>query len=350
MELSVIVPTFNEEQTLPHLVASLAAQQKVRFELIVSDGGSVDATVETARMLAQRQGIDLPIVMGETGRGNQLNRGAEIAQGRFLLFLHADSRFDDLLALRKGIDTVSGFADRVVAGHYALRFRLSSPETPLSYYYYESKACLNRRQCTHGDQGIMVSREIFQRTGPFHTFPAMLAETRFADRVRSVGEMALIPAEVFTSARRFETEGIYQRQVMNAILMNCAELGWDDPFHLLPEIYRHHDRCGRLRLSPLLEEIRRLIDGMPPHRRNLFWQGTGGYVRRNAWQIPFFLDTKRNFQRGIPAGTGPVPMLDRFDRWWDRITDNAAGVYAATLLTRFWFFLTRCHARISKNP
>lgn len=352
MELSVIVPTCNEENTLPALVASLAVQQDVRFELIVSDGGSTDATCDTARMLAQRHGIDIRIVTGDRGRGLQLNRGAETARGGFLFFLHADSRLEDRSALRKGIDTVSATTEKgngIAAGHFALRFRLSSPETPLCFYYYESKARLNRPECSHGDQGIIVSKEVFQKIGPFRTFPAMLAETGFADRIRTEGDMVLVPAEIVTSARRFETEGMYQRQVMNAILMNCANLGWDEPFLRLSKLYRQHDRCGTLRLSPLLEEIRGLIADMPPRQRSRFWQRTGSYVRGNAWQVPFFLDTRKNFKQELRPGTGPTPLLDLYDRWGNKVTDNLAGVLAAALLTRLWFFLTRIQAQHSEK-
>jgi rSAM/selenodomain-associated transferase 2 len=352
MELSIIVPTFNEEKSIPALVASLAAQRDIRFELIVSDGGSTDATCDTARLLAQRNGIEIRIVTGDKGRGLQLNRGAETACGRFLLFLHADSLLEDRSALRKGIDTVSLTSvgrNRIAAGHFALRFSLSSPETPLCFYYYESKARLNRPECSHGDQGLIVSKEIFQNLGPFRTFPPMLAETRFADCVRNKGDLLLVPAEIVTSARRFESEGVYQRQVMNAILMNCANLGWDEPLLHLSELYRQHDRCGKLRLSPLLEEIHRRIAGMSQRQRSRFWHLTGSYVRGNAWQIPFFLDTRKNFARGLHPGTGPTPLLDLFDRWWDTVTDNPAGLLAAGMLTRFWFFLTRVQAKRSEK-
>lgn len=353
MELSVIVPTFNEEKNLPALIASLEAQTDMQLELVVSDGESTDNTCGTARMLAQRHGIDMIIIRGERGRGLQLNRGAEAASGRFLLFLHADSLFEDLSALRKGVDAVSAASGRmgngIAAGHYALRFRLSSPETPLSFYYYECKARLDRAGCCHGDQGIIVSKEVFRDVGPFPAFPPMLAETRFADRIRAKGRLVLVPSEIITSARRFEAEGMYRRQVMNAILMNCAALSWEEPFRLLPGIYRQHDRCGRLEISPLLEDIRRLVARMPSQQRATFWRNTGSYARGNAWQIPFFLDVRRNFAGGLPPGTGPTRLLGRFERWWDMATDNPAGTVAAATLARLWFFLARLHARFSEK-
>lgn len=81
--ISIIIPTYNEEKFLPHILSSLQKQTFNDFEVIVADNHSVDAT----RLIAQKAGakiIDggLPAV----GRNN----GANIAQGEWLLFLDAD--------------------------------------------------------------------------------------------------------------------------------------------------------------------------------------------------------------------------------------------------------------------
>ena len=55
-------------------------------EVVVSDGGSGDGTLEVARGLGAR------VVCGPPGRGGQLNRGAAAAAADLLLFLHADTR------------------------------------------------------------------------------------------------------------------------------------------------------------------------------------------------------------------------------------------------------------------
>src|SRR5262245_52062188 len=82
MRLAIVVPTLNEEDTLRrHLPAALAAAD----EVVVSDGGSTDATVEVARSLGAH------VVTGPPGRGAQLNRGAAEATADILLFLHADT-------------------------------------------------------------------------------------------------------------------------------------------------------------------------------------------------------------------------------------------------------------------
>ncbi len=353
VELSIIIPCHNEETTLPSLFDSLARQQGTDFEIIISDGDSNDATLICAESLAKRHGMILSIVKGEKGRGSQLNTGATASNADYLLFLHADSQLENPLALRNGLEMVaskrlSGSTD-AVAAHFALCFARDSELSQPGYYYYECKARLNRRECTHGDQGLLIPRSFFHRIGPFPTFPPMLAETRLAERIREGGELLLLPERILTSARRFETEGLYRRQVMNAILMNCASLNWHAPFLAMHSIYRTQSDTGPAPLATFLEEIRRLIAMMPLRQRVAFWYGTGGYVRRNAWQLAFMIDVRSNFRNRIPAGDGPAPTLALFDRFVEPFIDHPPARILAMVLTWIWFTLTRLHSR-TINP
>lgn len=343
--VSIVIPALNEERTLPALFSSLAAQRGITPEVILSDGGSGDSTIAVARMEADRHSLSIKVLTVEPGRGRQLNAGAAACCSTWLLFVHADSRFSDPHAIRNSISHLTAAGDTPMAGHFALRFARSTPRPSLAYYFYECKARLDRVECTHGDQGLLIPRSLFQEVGPYETFPPMLAETRLADRIRFNGRLCLLPAEIITSARRFESEGLYQRQVLNAILMNCAGIGWDDFFHALPALYQSHAAGKPLCLAPILEKIRDLIREMPPRKRREFWQGTGGYVRRNAWQLAFVLDARQNFRQGVLPGSGNTPILNRFDLWWDRLTDNPAGRSAAAALTWCWFHLTRLASR-----
>jgi len=349
-ELSVIVPVLNEEETLPALFASLAEQEGVRLELIVCDGGSSDNSGNVAHRLQVQAPFPLTLLEVETGRGRQLNSGACAGRGETILFLHADSRFSDRRALRSALDLlnreISSRGTNRVAGRFSLRFDRCGAPSSLPYYFYECKARLGRRECSHGDQGIMMRRSYFTAAGPLDASLPMLAETRLAESLRKQGEWLLFPAEIFTSPRRFETEGLYGRQVLNAIIMNFASQGWDAFFRELPSIYPGHDRSGRIPLAAVLERIDLLIRALPLRRRLSLWRETGRYVRSHAWQIPFFLDTRRNFRRGIPPGVGNTPILVFHDRYLDRLTDHPPGRLAAAILTWTWFRLTRMRLRI----
>jgi glycosyltransferase involved in cell wall biosynthesis len=79
--LAVVVPTLNEREALPALVASLGAEGGPD-ELVVVDGGSDDGTQELARALGAS------VLASPCGRGAQLARGARAARSELLLFLY----------------------------------------------------------------------------------------------------------------------------------------------------------------------------------------------------------------------------------------------------------------------
>jgi len=83
MKLSIIIPTYNEEEYLPLLLKSIKAQDFGDFEVIIADAGSQDRT----REIAQKAGCKV-VDGGMPAVGR--NRGAEAAQGEYLLFLDAD--------------------------------------------------------------------------------------------------------------------------------------------------------------------------------------------------------------------------------------------------------------------
>jgi len=348
-ELSVIVPILNEAAVLPELGAMLSRQEEVSLELVLSDGGSQDRGPESVKAMSKKWPFPVRVVSGPAGRGRQLNAGAQRASAEFLLFLHADSNFHEPLAFRRALDQLQTClrqrGDGRVAGHFALRFdRGKALDRSLGYTYYEVKARMDRAECTHGDQGFLLPRGFFQQAGPFDESLPILEDTRLAEKIRGMGEWVLLPAEILTSARRFETEGLYERQLLNALIMNFAAQGWDDFFASAKGIYRQQCRTERLQLYPFLRLIRSLEQNMSGTEWWKRWYRTGAYVRSNAWQVALAHDVRRQFRQGIPAAEMTHPGLTVFDRWWDPLTDHPTGRFAAMVLTWLWFRWT-CRKR-----
>jgi glycosyltransferase involved in cell wall biosynthesis len=90
-KLSVIIPALNEEKFLPQLLASLAAQTKRDFEVIVVDGSSKDRTVSRARSFRSKLPKLQVIVSTRASLPLQRNMGARAASGEWLAFIDADS-------------------------------------------------------------------------------------------------------------------------------------------------------------------------------------------------------------------------------------------------------------------
>jgi glycosyltransferase involved in cell wall biosynthesis len=85
MTVSVIIPTFNEEDYLPHLLESLYIQNVKYNEVIIADGNSTDKTISIAKeyKCLTCEGVGHPSI----GRNN----GAKLATGDLLLFIDADT-------------------------------------------------------------------------------------------------------------------------------------------------------------------------------------------------------------------------------------------------------------------
>jgi glycosyltransferase involved in cell wall biosynthesis len=82
--ISIIIPTLNEERSLPSLLDAVC-RQGAEYEVIVVDGGSQDRTLEIAR----RHGVRT--LSSPPGRGKGICIGAAASCGEVLFFLHADS-------------------------------------------------------------------------------------------------------------------------------------------------------------------------------------------------------------------------------------------------------------------
>ncbi len=92
--VSVIIPARNEEQNLPTLLRSLAAQPVKPREILVVDDGSTDRTAEVARRLGATVIVSQPLPDGWRGKTWACHQGAQAATGELLLFVDADTWFE----------------------------------------------------------------------------------------------------------------------------------------------------------------------------------------------------------------------------------------------------------------
>lgn len=291
--LSVIVPLLNEAETLPQLFASLKQQQGIDFELILVDGGSSDKSIELATELAATLPVPVQILSAPPGRGCQMNAGAAAAKGRYILFLHTDSTFlsgDALLSGLAGLRAAEGSpAGAAVAARFSLVFAPERSMPPRWRVFHTAKARQNRRGCIHGDQGFLLSRPFFAQVGPFDQTLPFLEDERLSDRIFACGRWILLPARITTSPRRFASEGYWQRDRLNMVILALHQSGYGDWIAGLTTVYPPAPAADKIRLKPALLHIHGQLKRLSRRERQQFWIAIGRCLRDNFWQIRLFL-------------------------------------------------------------
>lgn len=201
--VTVIVPTLNVEVVLPGCLSALyeGLEAGVIRELIVVDGGSSDATLQ----ISQEVGAEV-IAHTPPSRGGQLAAGAAVAQGDWLMFLHADT------CLAPGWSAVvsAHVQSETEAGYFKLRF----DQVGLAARYIAGWANLRSRLfgLPYGDQGLLVSRVLYDAVGGYADIPLM-EDVALSRALR--GQLRKLNSVAVTSSAAYQTQGWWRRGARN---------------------------------------------------------------------------------------------------------------------------------------
>lgn len=190
--LSIVIPTFNEEQSIAGLLENL--EPLGADEVVVADGESTDRTLEIAAGHAR-------VLTAPRGRALQMNAGALATSGDILLFLHADVRLGGgaLDAVRRAMGD-----PRMVGGNFDIHY--AGGDWAARAFTWINRW---RRRCGvfYGDSGIFCRREVFEILGGFRPWP-ILEDYDFARRLRRCGRLARLDELLWVSDRRWRSAGL----------------------------------------------------------------------------------------------------------------------------------------------
>jgi rSAM/selenodomain-associated transferase 2 len=194
--LSIIMPVFNEGESIAPALDALAPLRALGVEVIVVDGGSRDATVQRARLRAD------VVIKSARGRALQMNAGAAKAAGDVLLFLHTNVRLPEAAEHL----VLDGLARSGRAwGRFDLDLEGHSPLLAIAGFLMNMRSRMTG--IATGDQAIFVERDVFENEGGFPVID-MMEDVALTRRLKRVTRPLRIARRVTVSGRRFEQEGV----------------------------------------------------------------------------------------------------------------------------------------------
>jgi glycosyltransferase involved in cell wall biosynthesis len=180
--ISIITPVLNEEK---YIISFLEHLKKIKgeFEIILVDGGSLDQTVNLIEKFSRKLVFkNLSVLISEPGRGVQINRGAKIANGDILLFLHVDCIIQ--------VNSIKDIEKKIYSGEISI---FGNQRVKLTNTFF-------------GDYGIFIRKDIFEKVNGFDEI-SYLEDVEFCKKVKKYGNLKQIDCNIFTSARRYLSKG-----------------------------------------------------------------------------------------------------------------------------------------------
>ena len=200
--LSVIIPTVNESKNLPLLLSDLSELRNA--EILIIDSISQDKTKDIAKIYGTRF-----YQLNQKNRGLQLNFGAQKAKGKWLLFLHADSRFKN-----KWSKEINFIMQKNLPIVYFFKFKINNKK--IIYRILEflvNMRCFFLKE-PYGDQGLLIQKTKYFDHNGFKEIPLM-EDIDFIKRLKNKEYLVRMNNSVLTSSRKWEKINFVKQSFKN---------------------------------------------------------------------------------------------------------------------------------------
>jgi rSAM/selenodomain-associated transferase 2 len=221
--ISIITPVLNEKDNIEPFFKHLN-HQKGDFELILVDGGSTDGTIDEIDRLKGEFHHLLTILRASKGRAIQMNKGAEVAKGDVLLFLHVDSQIEE--------DSLKHIQNKIAEGDIiGGGFTHSFSDADFSLKLASSFGNFRTRMTKifFGDFGIFIRKDIFEKMEGYDEI-IFLEDVEFCKKAKKHGRLGQIDKMIVTSPRRYHSIGKIRLTVFFTLAVFLNTVGFRPRF------------------------------------------------------------------------------------------------------------------------
>jgi rSAM/selenodomain-associated transferase 2 len=213
MNISIIIPTYNEENNIGEVISYLKKYGDENVaDIIVSDGSSTDNTVE----IAKRAGAKAVISPGK-GRAAQMNYGASIANSDILYFIHADCIPPATFVADLQNAVIEGYD----LGRYRTKFASNKTILKLNAWFTRFDLFV----CMGGDQTLFITKTLFETCNGFKEEMKIMEEYEFCERARQKGRYRILNGSALVSARKYATNSWLRVQIANSKVVQMYKKG-----------------------------------------------------------------------------------------------------------------------------
>ncbi|MCW3113274.1 MAG: glycosyl transferase [Segetibacter sp.] len=211
--ISIVIPTYNEADNIARLVSYLVANSgKNVCEIIVSDGGSTDETINIAKLAGAKA-----VLSTNKGRAAQMNYGASLAHGDILYFIHADT-FPPI--------SFANDIEKAVSKGYAFgRYRTAfdSPKMILKINAFFTR--FDWFVCYGGDQTLFMTKSLFNAINGFNEEMRIMEDYEIVTRAKEIGRYKIFSKAARVSARKYDTNSWLKVQWANKTIVQMYKNG-----------------------------------------------------------------------------------------------------------------------------
>jgi len=211
MKLSIIIPSYREEENLKKLIPYLRSEIEEDDEIIVVE--SYQEEYELAEVIQVKI-----LTLEKKCRAYQMNKGAHEAKGDFFYFVHADTmppkgfREDISQAIKQGY----------TYGCYPFRFdskkwylKVNAFATKFNFLYFRG-----------GDQSLFITKEFFTKINGFNEYYTIMEEYDLFRRARKIAPIHIMKHKrILVSARKYSENPYWKVNWANLIAVRMFKKG-----------------------------------------------------------------------------------------------------------------------------